>query len=64
MAKATVNRNGKPAPVKVLKQARIVTEGREFVARDVRTMRRVSAGETAERCRYNTTFRHGYEVLT
>lgn len=54
----------KKAPAaKVVRQCAIELEDWEYVARDVTTARKVSAGPTHDRCRFLAGFRHGYEVV-
>lgn len=46
--------------VKVVKEYTIKNEDGIFVARDVRTNRKVTVGATFERCRFLAGFRHNY----
>lgn len=50
----------KPAAVKVAKEYVIRIEDGVFVARDVRTNRKVTEHAKIERCRFLAGFRHGY----
>jgi hypothetical protein len=66
VSKAAKIASNKGAPaIKVLRQCRITESFGRFVAVDIKPNgKRVSEGDTYERCRFLAGFRHGYAVVS